>query len=442
MPDLTIRNARLLLPNGIKEGGLVIEDGKIIEITVDAKLPRCRSTINAENRLLLPGVIDSHVHVRDPGETHKEDWLTASAAAAAGGVTTILDMPNNKQPTTTLRRLMEKRRIASLKSRVDFGLHFGASRNNLAEVSQAENIASVKFYMGPTTGNLYPGDAADILQELSVVSEKGFVASVHAEDRNLVERLQQKLLNKTNPSAEDYAESRPNECAAKAVREMLELREKASARLHFCHVSTKEEIGLLNKRGSKVTFEVTPHHLLLSKKDIKRLRNYSKVNPPLRSEADRAALWSAIHANIVDSIASDHAPHLREEKEVDVISAASGFPGLETMLPLMLNEVNRRNLSITLLSKLLSENPAKIFGIRNKGVIREGYDADLVAVDMKKEQKVSSDRLFTKCGWSPFEGLTLRGWPVLTLVRGNVVFEDGVIERNQGKEVSFITRGA
>ena len=439
MSDLVIKNSKLVLPEKIVDAGLVIEDGKIKRVTKDKNLPDAEEIIDARGNYVLPGLIDAHVHFREPGASSKEDWFTGSSAAVAGGVTTVLDMPNTQPPTTTIRHLNEKREIARSKAIIDYGFHFGATIDNSDELSRLGNdIASVKFYMSITTGSLIVDNDAVIFEEFGILRDKKILAAVHAENHDMVEHWFDRLKEREGVDALDYANSRPNICAADALNHMIFLSKMVGNSVHFCHVSTREEVGILrNSKDNRVTAEATPHHLFLTKRDIKELGNYSKVNPPLRSREDQLELWNAIHSGVIDIIATDHAPHLPGEKERDILIASAGMPGLETMLPLLLNEVNKGNLTLIELSRLTATNPARIFRIENKGMIKEGYDADLVIIDLKKEERVDNSRLFTKCGWSPFDGWKLKGWPIKTLVRGNLVFDEGSIERIQGKEVAY-----
>jgi dihydroorotase (multifunctional complex type) len=438
MADLIIKNAKLVLPDRIFSGGLVIKDGRITKIAANSKLPK-GEFFDAHGKYLLPGLIDSHVHLREPGASIKEDWNTGTCAAAAGGVTTVLDMPNNQPPTTTGKALSAKRKLVAPKARVDYGFHFGASGSVDELKLLKSDVASVKFFMGPTTGDLYAGDYPTVYEELKTLARKKIPATVHAENRDILAyKLKRLTLNK-KVDALDYADSRPNMAAAVELSHMSYLAKLAGERMHFCHVSTWEEISVLSKLGNKnVTAEATPHHLFLSREDIKKLGSYSKINPPLRSKEDQAALWKAVRAGLIDTIATDHSPHTREEKEKDILSASAGMPGLETMLPLLLDAVNHRKLTLREVAKLTSQNPAKIFGIKNKGAIKVGYDADLVVVDMKKTAKVADDMLFTKCGWSPFSGRRLSGWPTRTFVRGALVYDGDMVYRHRGREVSYI----
>lgn len=435
MSDYVVKNGMIVLPGRTFTGDLLVEGGKIEKI---GKGLSGDETIDAGGKYVLPGLIDAHVHFREPGGSKKEDWLTGSSAAAAGGVTCVLEMPNTQPPTVTKELLDEKRKYAR-RSVVDYGFHFGASTGNIDELRKIDRIASVKFYMGSTTGSLLVESDAVLFDQLSVLAQRGIPATVHAESENMISYLTKKLRAQGREDAGAYSEARSNMSAADAVNRIASIAKLAKSRVHICHVSTKEEIGIIEiyKDNLPLTAEAAPHHLFLTREDYKTLGTRAKVNPPLRSKEDRAALWNAVREGIVDLIATDHAPHLLESKEQGIWDAPSGVPGLETMLPLLLNEVNKGTINIQQLARLTAENPARIFSIKNKGRIKEGYDADLTLVDMSLTKRVENGKLFTKCGWSPFSGRALKGWPVTTIVRGNVVYHEGTIRKNKGKEVAI-----
>jgi dihydroorotase (multifunctional complex type) len=437
MSSLVLKNARFMLPEKVFEGDLMVVDESISKMGKDLQGDE---EIDLQGKYVLPGLVDAHVHFREPGASEKEDWFTGSCAAAAGGVTTVLDMPNTSPPTTTKKLLDEKRKNYAYKSTVDYGFHFGASTGNMEELRKIDEIASVKFYMGSTTGSLLVESDLILLDQLRVLSERDILATVHAEDERVIEGQTKKLMAACRKDAGAYAESRPNKAAAEAAKRVITLSGKAKSRLHICHISTKEELEILStyKKDQAVTCEASPHHLFLTKDDYERLGTLAKTNPPLRSKKDREALWAAVKNGQVDIIATDHAPHTLESKKQDIWTAPAGVPGLETMLPLLLNEVNKGTLSLKQVIGLTSENPARIFRIRNKGRIKEGYDADLVVVDTDLEKKVSNEELYTKCGWSPFSGWKLKGWPVKTFVRGKLVYDEGKIDKIKGKEVSYV----
>jgi len=385
---------------------ILIKNNKIAKIT--SKVIFANSTIDAKNNFVLPGLIDCHVHFREPGLTNKEDFLTGSMAAAKGGVTTFLDMPNTSPPTTTIEALEEKRELAA-KSIVNYGFNFGATNDNLAGIKNAKNIAAVKLYMDYTTGDLKVSDF-EVIREVLKTSR---MTIIHAEDESVKNAVDILIKNK--------------------------IRNK----IHFAHISSQKELRYAksnndlrnSSRVSQVTVEVTPHHLFMSDKDIQTLGAFAEMKPGLKTEQDQKALWHGIKNGIVDVIASDHAPHLIEEKEL--ANYPFGVPGVETMLPLLLDAFNNNKIGIPTVIKLCCENPARIFRIKNKGFLKEGYDADLVIVDLDKREAVRSEDLLTKCKWSPFEGKILKGWATTTIVNGNVVYDKGEVFDVKGREIEY-----
>ncbi|MBI1969316.1 amidohydrolase family protein [Candidatus Woesearchaeota archaeon] len=394
---LTIKNCRILKNNDMKDTNIFIQNGKIAEI---GHYIRTEQEMDAKGALLLPGLIDCHVHCREPGMEHKEDFSTATQAAAAGGVTTILDMPNTKPPTLTLTDLKEKRELAKRKCMVNYGFYFGSSKLNMLEIQKAENIAAVKIYMDQTTGGLIINDR-DVLED---IFSKALYIAVHAEEDSM-------------------------ELA-------LELARKYNNFLYICHVASKREVEMIqSKKNKRIFAEVTPHHLFLTEKNVADLRSFAMMKPSLKSVEDQYALWEALRKGIIDTVGTDHAPHTVEEKVS--YNPPFGLPGLETMLPLLMTAFSRGKLSLTRIQQACCEKPAEIFGIAGKGRIEKGMDADLVLVDLKMEKPVRNDALFTRCKWSPFNGWKLQGWPMMTMVGGKVVFDHGEILQNRGQEVVF-----
>ncbi|MFH1511052.1 MAG: amidohydrolase family protein [Candidatus Woesearchaeota archaeon] len=391
--SILIENGQLFIEGRLVHANLVISGSKIEGIT--QQKVSCDDYIDATGKIVLPGIIDPHVHFREPGMTYKEDFLSGSRAAAAGGVTTIIDMPNTVPATTTVQLLGEKRELAK-KSVVNYAFHFGAAKGNLNEIRAARNIASVKLFMNLSTGNLMVDDEAAKKQ----IFQNSKLVSVHAELEKVSE----------------------------AIGLVIDTKNK----LYLCHLSTASEISFLEDiPKNKVFAEVTPHHLFLSDADDKD--NFTKMKPQLRKKEDQDALWKAIETGIIDTIGSDHAPHTIQEKKQKGITY--GVPGVETSLPLMLNAVNKGRLSLKRLVEMCCENPARIFCIQNKGFIRKGFDADLVIIDMALEKQVQNQELFTKCLWSPFHCTTLTGWPVMTIVNGKVVFDNGKIYEHRATEL-------
>src|SRR3989338_253089 len=397
---LLLKNCRILVKDKFYSKNILIKNGKISKIT--NKEPKADQIIDVKNNFVLPGLIDAHVHMREPGLTNKEDFLTGSMAAAKGGVTTFLDMPNTIPPTTTISALEEKRKLAA-KSIVNYGLNFGATLNNIADIKKAKNIAAVKLYIDATTGDLKVGD----YDTIAGIFKTSGLTIIHAEDINV-------------KTAVD-----------------IFIKNKIKNRLHIAHVSSEKELVYAknNPISRQITVEVTPHHLFMNQNDLQHLGAFAEMKPRLKTETDQKALWDGIKSGLVDVIATDHAPHLKEEKEQ--ANYPFGVPGVETMLPLLLYAFNSNRITLPAIQKLCCENPAKIFRIKNRGFLQEGYDADLVIVDLDKRQAVRNEDLMTKCKWSPYEGKILKGWPVTTIVNGNVVYDNGEIFDVKGKEIVY-----
>ncbi|MDY6931092.1 MAG: dihydroorotase [Halobacteriota archaeon] len=402
--EYTITNARIFFQGRIQSYDLLIRDGKIVKIGRDLKAD---STVDARGLLILPGGIDSHVHFRDMGEAHKENWFTGSSSAAAGGVTTVIEHPNTVPPTTTVPALKKKLMAAEI-SVVDYGINAGVT-------GDYEDLISLKKEGITAFGEIFMADLEEekIFEALKIARETGTTACMHAEDRKSV--------------LEDP--KRPEICEINAIESVLKMKKSLGVKLHICHLSTKRGLELL--KGRKITKEVTPHHLLLSKDDFERAGSFAKMNPPLRDESDRASLWQGMREGDIDIMASDHAPHTIEEKSMQVLDAPSGVPGVETMIPLMLPFVKKDIIPLERLVALASHNPARIFGLESKGAIEVGKDADLIFIDMKAEEKIKPDKLHSKCCWTPFEGKNAI-FPVKVLIRGEIVFEDGTVKGKAG----------
>ncbi len=350
----------------------------------------------------LPGIIDPHVHFRTPGAEYKEDFKSGSISALAGGISCVLDMPNTNPPTTIEKELGWK--IKQTKNLpINFGFHFGATNDNLKEIQKVENkISSIKVYFGSSTGDLLLNNL-EILEKLMRSTTK--IITVHAEDEEMIQKNIKKYKGKNDPKIHSLIRS--PDAAASAVEKLLNLARKTNHLIYFCHISTKDEINLIKKakkEGFKVYAEVTPHHLFLDDSAYKKWGNFVKVNPPLRSKKDIEALWEALNEGIIDTVGSDHAPHLPKEKNQDYWQAPSGIPGIETTLPLLLNAVNEQKLSLDRLVELISINPAKIFKINLKE-----YQ---IKIDLNLKKEIRKENLHSKCGWSPYEGLKLIGWPI------------------------------
>ncbi|MBD2577747.1 dihydroorotase [Oscillatoria sp. FACHB-1406] len=433
LSDLLIRNARILLPEGeFTQGDVLIQQGKISEIasTIEAEA----AEIDATNLTLLPGVIDPQVHFREPGLEYKEDLFTASCACARGGVTSFLEMPNTRPLTTTQATLDDKLQRAAQKCLVNYGFFIGATAENSPDLLEANPTCGIKVFMGSMHGALLVSTEA----ELEPIFAKGTrLIAVHAEDRARIEERRSQFSGQTNPAV--HSQIQDNQAALNATQLALKLSKKYQRRLHILHLSTAEEAELLRvDKPSWVTAEVTPQHLLLNVAAYETIGTLAQMNPPLRTERDNEVLWQALLDGVIDFIATDHAPHTLEEKGKDYPNTPSGMPGVETSLPLMLTQAMQGQCTVVQVSNWMSAAVAKAYKIPNKGLIKPGYDADLILVDLENYRPVLREELQTKCGWSPFEGWSLTGWPQYTIVGGQVAWEKGRLHSEvRGKALSF-----
>lgn len=376
--------------------------------------------LDAEGKLtMLPALIDPHVHFRIPGAGHKEDWTTGAQAAIAGGVTTVFDMPNNTPSCSNKIRLEEKKQLidkqlAEVKIPLRYHLYLGADQNSLDDIGKcSKEIIGVKIYMGSSTGDLLMTDPKALDRVFQLAAQENLIVSVHAEDEKIIEANKQRYAGETDPAV--HSEIRDRKAAYKAVEQAIFLAQKYNGRLAILHVSTKEELKLIKQAKQQeilVYCEVTPHHLLLSENDYKTWGTKVQMNPPLRTLEDRAALWEGIHDGTVDMIGSDHAPHTLAEKGKPYGSAPSGIPGVETTLPLLLNAHHEKRLTLEKIVELTSLNIANIFELKPND--------DLVLVDLALTKTVADAKLKTKCGWSPFSGRKLTGWPIYTILKGHI----------------------
>ena len=422
--DITIKNCKLWIDNKLVNYGLAIDEGVVHSISKDVNLPDSDKKINCKGNIILPGFIDVHVHFREPGMTWKEDWFTGSKAAAKGGITFVMDMPNTYPPTITLEALEHKLNIAENKSCVNFGLFVGIIDENLDQVKQfASKAHAFKVYLAETTGGLKLS-GYDVLTDAFIeISKANKLVCVHAEEQRIIDDLKEKYKKKDDPIS--YALSRPDEAEIMAIKEVLTLAKNTGVKLNICHVTTKEGLDLIRKAKKEkvnVTCETCPHYLFMTREDMKEIGTFAKVNPPLRTKQDQNALWKGIMDGTIDMITSDHAPHTFEEKSQNIWDAPSGIPGVETTLKLLLNTVNKKILTLERLIELMHDNPVSRFGLGNYGRIETGVTADLTVLDLKKEWKIKRDELATKCGWSPYEDWKGKGMPVITIVDGNIVF--------------------
>ena len=411
MFDLVLKNLRLLDYSDCVS--MAIEDGKIAKISKSSI--EGDKEIDLDGQLVLPGLIDPHVHFRDPGLTYKEDFKTGSMAAAHGGFTFVMDMPNTVPKTNTYEAFKEKQKIAEAKSVVNFGLHAGYSTLDEMEKILELNPMSFKVFMDLETDE----NLEKIFRDISNLSKKPIV-TVHAEKRDIVLESTKRLSEESEAIA--YSYGRPAESEDASVAQAIDLSKKYGVDLHICHLSTKNAMNLAI--SNNVSFEFTPHHLLYDNRAFNEFGTLIKTNPPLREKGKNVTI-NDLNENSM--IGTDHAPHSLEEKTKGVWDSSPGIPSLETVLSLLLTEVNRSNLDLRLIPKIFSENAAKRFNLENKGFIKEGYDADLVVIDLNKEGVFDIDTFYTKAEYSPFDGLSYKGKATMTIVNGEIVMENDIL---------------
>lgn len=424
-------------PLGITTGEILIKDGKIAKI-YKTKLPNGEKEIDAGGKLIIPGVIDAHAHLYDPNYLHRDDFLTSTTAAAAGGVTTAILMPLDS-PILTPKEVKETVAVGEKNSLIDFSIHAGNMTTEAIEGVHAISALGVKSFKAFTCSP-YMLSNKTMEKFMLEVKKIGGIAFVHAEDEGTLRKSKRKLLEKNRKDPLAHAESRPNEAEEKAVKKVIKLAERTNCNLHLAHISSRQGVELVKnarEKGIHVTAETCPHFLVFTKDDMKRLGPYLKLNPALKSREDLEALWSGLSNGVIDIVATDHAPGTKEEKEIgweDIWAAQTGIPGIETLLPLMLGEgIAKGRITLPQMVELLCSKPAKIFGLYpRKGVIKEGSDADLVIVDTRKKMTIKAERLHYKVGWTPYEGIKVKGAPVMTISRGVVIAENGEVTGKSG----------
>lgn len=436
-PCLLIRRVQILLPNGeFLVGDVQIRDREIVQVapSISFTAETAVREIDALGLTLLPGVIDPQVHFREPGLEHKEDLFTASCACAKGGVTSFLEMPNTRPLTTTQSALDDKLQRASQKCLVNYGFFMGATAENLPDLLAANPTSGIKIFMGSMHGQLLV-DQETALE--AIFAEGDRLIAVHAEDQARIKQRRQEFARIHDPAI--HSQIQDNLAALLATQLALGLSKKYHRRLHILHMSTAQEADLLRQdKPSWVTAEVTPQHLLLNTSAYEKIGTLAQMNPPLRSPHDNAVLWQALRDGVIDFIATDHAPHTLEEKAQEYPNTPSGMPGVETSLPLMLTAAMQGHCTVAQVSRWMSTAVAKGYGIAKKGAIAPGYDADLVLVDLNNYRPVLREELLTKCGWSPFEGWNLTGWPVTTIVNGQIVYDQGQLNTEvRGQALTF-----
>ncbi len=433
--DLILKGGTLVNHDGVGQGDVGITAGRI-EAVGDLTLAKAEEVRDVTGLHVLPGVIDTQVHFREPGLEHKEDLATGSLSAVMGGVTAVFEMPNTKPPTTDAQALADKVARATDRMWCDFAFFAGGTAENADDLPDLERLpgcCGVKVFMGSSTGTLLVHDDEGVRKVLSRIKRR---AAFHSEDEYRL-RAHRGLAElgkvETHPIWRDAAAAR--ECTRRLVR----LAHETGARIHVLHISTAEEMEFLAGHRDVATVETTPQHLTLSAPEAyEQLGTRAQMNPPIRDERHRQGIWRGLSLGVVDVLGSDHAPHTLEEKAETYPKSPSGMPGVQTLVPIMLDHVNAGRLSIERFVDLTSHGPQRIYGIANKGRMMQGYDADFTIVDMKATRTITDDWIASKCGWTPFAGRSVTGWPVGTIIRGRTVMWDGQVpDAAQGQAVRF-----
>ncbi len=432
--NLIIKNGSCYINGKLEQTDIAINNGKIEKI---GKLSlNSAKVFDATDKIVLPGIIDTQVHFREPGSTDREDLESGSRAAVLGGVTSVFEMPNTNPPTSNLIEFNKKLDLAKNRMHCNYAFYFGATPENvdqLAKLKGLEGCCGVKLFAGSSTGKLLVDKEKDIEK---VISNSDRIVSIHSEDEEIL-NLRKKFIKEGD--VHSHPEWRNAECAMSSTRRVVKIAERYNKQIHVLHVTTKEEVDFLAMHKKNVTFEITPQHLTLYAPDCyDKLGSFAQMNPPIRKKEHFDRLWVAVKNSIVDVLGSDHAPHSKEDKLKKYPASPSGMPGVQTILPIMLDHINNEKLSLGQLVKLMCENPCKIFGIKKKGYLKEGYDADLTIVDMNKNVTIKNEMIASKCGWTPFDNYKVKGFPVATIVNGSIVMKDGkVVAESLGKPLEF-----
>ena len=434
MLDLIIKNGKCFIEGRLKEVDVAAKDGKIWKIGRISE--EAKETLNAEGQTVFPGCIDTQTHFREPGSTDTEDLHSGSRAAIAGGITSVFEMPNTNPPTSNINEFQRKLDLAKDRMYCNYAFYFGATADNsndLASLKNLEGCCGIKLFAGSSTGNLLVAKEEDIDK---VFQNSSKVVAVHSEDEEIL-NINKKLIKKGD--VHSHPVWRSVECAISSTRRIVKIAERYNKKAHILHITTKEEIDFLSQHKGNITFEITPQHLTLYAPDCyNKLGTYAQMTPPIRDKSHYDRLWYAVRNNYNDTIGSDHAPHLKINKDKEYPNSPSGMPGVQTLMPVMLNHVNEGKLTLNQLINFICENPVKIFGIKNKGFIKEGYDADFTIIDMNKIIEIKNEDIESKCKWSPFNGDKFKGTPVATVINGDIKMKDGeIIGDPSGKPLIF-----
>ena len=435
MLDLIIKNGSCYIDGKLQKTDIGIEKNKISKIG-NLQSEKSNEEFNAENLIVLPGCMDTQVHFREPGSTDAEDLNSGSKAAIMGGITAVFEMPNTNPPTSSKKEFQNKLNLAKNRMYCNYAFYFGATPDNQEEIADLKNLegcCGVKLFAGSSTGSLLVHKEEDIEKVFESTSK---VVSVHSEDEEIL-NIRKKLREKGNVLSHPIW--RNEECAISSTRKIVKIAKRLNKKAHILHVTTKEEVDFLSQNKGNITFEITPQHLTLFSPDCyQKLGTFAQMNPPIREKIHYDRLWYAVRNNFNDTIGSDHAPHLKENKLKQYPDTPSGMPGVQTLMPVMLNHINEGRLTLDQLIKFLCENPVKIFGIKNKGYIKKDFDSDFTIIDMNKTIEIKNEQIQSKCGWSPFDGYKFKGTPVSTIVNGKIKMKEGKIVGNpEGVALKF-----
>ena len=436
--NMLIQNGTMYLQKKKEVGDLRIKSGVISTIATGGGLePNGEEVvIDATGLHLLPGAIDPHVHFRDPGQPEKEDLESGSRAAASGGITSFLDMPNNIPNAIDRKTIQSKLDIAAKKCVTHHGFFVGATKGNLSDIQSVEGmtgVCGIKIFMGSSTGDLLVHEQGDLEK---IFSNTGGIIAVHAEDENRLQERHKHFKDRTDIAA--HAEYRDTECAMIATKRAVSLAEEHEHRLHIVHLTSAEEANWLpSRKGDLVTTEVCVQHLTFDDRDMEELGTRGLVNPPIRYEEDKEALWRRLHDGTIDCVVTDHAPHSLESKSVGYPGSPAGMPGVETSLPLMLTHAMNGRCKVRDVVRWMSEGPAKVYGMKNKGSLVEGNDGDLAIVDLDNWRTASDSETWTRVGWTPYDGMELTGWPSYTVVDGEVIHLRGSNDSLKGQSIGL-----
>lgn len=433
--ETIFKNGTVVNHDGVHRTDIAVNDGRIVALG-NLGAASAGEVVDCTGLHVLPGVIDTQVHFREPGLTHKEDLESGSLSAVMGGVTGVFEMPNTNPLTTTRETFEEKIRLGTRRMHCDFAFYIGGTHDNVAQLPELERLpgcAGVKVFMGSSTGSLLVPDDVGVEAILSAISRR---AAFHSEDEY---RLEERKHLRVPGDPSSHPVWRDPEAAMLSTRRLVALARKTGKRVHILHISTAEEMVFLAAHKDVASVEVTPHHLTLDETAYSRLGTYAQMNPPVRDKAHREGIWAGVANGVADVLGSDHAPHTREEKDHPYPASHSGMTGVQTLVPIMLDHINAGRMTLERFVDMTSHGPNRLFGIANKGRIAVGYDADLTVVDLKRRETITNEWVKSRAGWTPYDGVTVTGWPVGTIVRGNKVMWQGeLVTPSVGQPMRFL----